>query len=231
MTTFPRTPLTVPPLENGDRLSRDEFERRYAAMPQMKKAELIGGVVYVAAALRFGSHAEPHSFLMTWLGLYFAATPGVRIGDNPTVRLDDQNAPQPDGILRLEPALGGRSRISSDDYVEGPPELAVEVSASTATVDLQDKKAVYRRHGVQEYIVWQVFDRKIDWFHLDAGRYVDLESDDNGICSSQVFPGLWLDREAMVQGNLAQVLAVVQQGLQSPEHQAFVDTLNSIQGA
>lgn len=231
MTTFPRTPLTVPPLENGDRLSRDEFERRYAAMPQLKKAELIEGVVYVAAALRFGSHAEPHSFLMTWLGLYFAATPGVRIGDNPTVRLDDKNAPQPDGILRLEPAFGGRSRISSDDYVEGPPELAVEVSASTATVDLQDKKAVYRRHGVQEYIVWQVFDHKISWFYLDNDCYVDLGPDEDGLCRSRVFPGLWLDREAMVQGNLAQVLAKLNQGLQSTEHQAFVEKLQSTQGA
>lgn len=231
MTTFPRTPLTVPPLENGDRLSRDEFERRYAAMPQMKKAELIEGVVYVAAALRFGSHAEPHSFLMTWLGLYFAATPGVRIGDNPTVRLDDKNAPQPDGILRLEPAFGGRSRISRDDYVEGPPELVMEVSASTATVDLQDKKAVYRRHGVQEYIVWQVFDHKISWFYLDNDRYVDIEPGGDGLCRSRVFPGLWLDREAMVQGNLAQVLARLNQGLQSTEHQAFVEKLQSIQGA
>ncbi|TVQ12300.1 MAG: Uma2 family endonuclease [Leptolyngbya sp. DLM2.Bin27] len=231
MTTFPRTPLTLPPLENGDRLSRAEFERRYAAMPQMKKAELIEGIVHVAAALRFGSHAEPHSFLMAWLVLYVAATSGVRVGDNPTVRLDPDNLPQPDGILRLEPELGGRSRISSDDYVEGPPELVVEVSASTATVDLQDKKAVYRRNGIQEYLVWQVFDRKIDWFYLDADRYVDLEPGDDGLCRSRVFPGLWLDRGAMVQGNLAQVLAVVQQGLQSSEHQAFVERLQSIQGA
>ena len=231
MTTFPRTPLTVPPLENGDRLNRDEFERRYAAMPQLKKAELIEGVVHVAAALGFGSHAEPHSFVMTWLGLYFAATPGVRIGDNPTVRLDGKNAPQPDGILRLEPELGGRSRISSDDYVEGPPELAVEVSASTATVDLQDKKAAYRRHGVQEYIVWQVFDRRIDWFYGEAGRYADLEPGADGLCRSRVFPGLWLDREAMVQGNLALVLARLNQGLQSSEHRAFVEKLQSTQGA
>ncbi len=230
MTTFPRTPLTVPPLENGDRLSRDEFERRYGAMPQLKKAELIEGIVHMAAALRFGSHAEPHSFLMTWLGLYVAATPGVRIGDNPTVRLDATNAPQPDGILRLEPQCGGRSRISSDDYVEGPPELVVEVSASTATFDLQDKKAVYKRNGVQEYIVWQVYDRRIDWFYLEAGQYIDLQLSADGICRSLVFPGLWFDRDAMIKGDLTQVLAVVQQGIQSPEHQLFVDQLQSPQG-
>lgn len=148
MTTFPRTPLTVPPLENGDRLSRAKFERRYAAMPQMKKAELIERVVHVAAALHFGSHAEPHSFMMARLVLYVAVTPGVRVGDNPTVRLDALNAPQPDGILRLEPDCGGRSHITSDDYVEGPPELVIDVSASTATFDLGDKKTIYARNGV-----------------------------------------------------------------------------------
>jgi hypothetical protein len=132
-----------PPLENGDRLSRDEFERRYAAMPHLKKAELIEGVVYVPAALRFerGSaptkrrqaqvssrnHAEPHSQIMTWLGVHQAFTRKVKIGDNPTVRLDLDNAPQPDAVLLID---GGSARISSDDYVEGAPELIVEIAAS-----------------------------------------------------------------------------------------------------
>lgn len=58
----------LPPLENGDRLSRYEFERRYRAMPHLKKAELIEGVVYIAAAaLRFKSHGQPHAHLMGWL--------------------------------------------------------------------------------------------------------------------------------------------------------------------
>ncbi len=30
---------SIPPLENGDRLNRDEFEQRYEAMPSLKKAE------------------------------------------------------------------------------------------------------------------------------------------------------------------------------------------------
>src|SRR5690242_6337929 len=116
----------VPALESGDHLSRSEFERRYEAMPALKKAELIEGVVYVGSPVRMDVHAEPHASVITWLGTYRAATPGVRLGDNPTVRLDLDNEPQPDALLRLEPAAGGRSRVDEDGYVEGPPELVVE---------------------------------------------------------------------------------------------------------
>lgn len=67
MVTTPKQPLTIPPLENGDRLSRAEFERRYQAMPQVKRAELIEGVVYMASPLRLKSHGEPHGDLIGWL--------------------------------------------------------------------------------------------------------------------------------------------------------------------
>jgi Uma2 family endonuclease len=217
--------LAIPPLESGDRLTRDEFEQRYAAMPQLKKAELIEGVVYVPAALRFRSHGQPHGDLITWLGVYRAFTPHTALGDNPTVRLDDQNEPQPDAVLLIEAAAGGQVRISADDYVEGAPELVAEVAASSASIDLGDKLRVYRRNGVQEYLVWRVFDGQIDWFRLDGENYLPFQPDQQGIIHSQVFPGLWLDSTALLNGNMPQVLAVLQQGIQSDEHQQFVQRL------
>ncbi|NEQ99787.1 MAG: Uma2 family endonuclease [Cyanothece sp. SIO2G6] len=217
--------LTVPPLENGDRLSRQEFEHRYAAMPNGPKAELIEGTVYMAAALRFEPHAEPHADLIGWLWTYKIMTPGVRLGDNPTIRMDQDNEPQPDVVLCLDESVDGQSSISSDGYVEGAPELIAEISASTASIDLGTKRQVYRRNGVQEYLVWRVFDQRLDWFCLQGDDYVALESDAQGILRSQVFPGLWLDREALIVGNMQQVMAVLQAGLASPEHQAFVATL------
>jgi Uma2 family endonuclease len=217
--------LKIPPLENGDRLNRFEFERRYNAMPHLKKAELIEGVVYMAAALRFRSHAQPHGRIMGWLLLYETATSGVVMGDNPTVRLDLDNEPQPDAVLLIEESCGGQARISEDDYIEGKPELIVEVAASSATIDLGDKKRAYRRNGIQEYLVWQVFDQRIDWFRLEAGEYVNLQPDAAGIIRSQVFSGLWLDRNALLAGNMQQVLAVLQAGINSAEHQAFVQQL------
>ncbi|MDZ8104784.1 MAG: Uma2 family endonuclease [Nostoc sp. DedQUE12a] len=219
----------IPPLESGDRLTRPEFERRYNAMPNLKKAELIEGVVYVSSPLRFEPHAEPHANLMGWLWSYKVATPGVRLGDNPTVRLDLDNEPQPDAILLINAACGGQSHLGSDGYVEGAPELVAEVAASSATKDLYDKKRAYRRNGIQEYIVWQVFEQTVSWFSLQNGEYVTLIPNASGIIESQIFPGLWLDVSALVNDNMQQVLAVLQQGLNSPEHQAFVEQLKKSQ--
>ncbi|NER02441.1 MAG: Uma2 family endonuclease [Okeania sp. SIO3C4] len=209
----------LPPLENGDRLTRLEFERRYQAMPELKKAELIQGVVYMASPLRFQPHAEPHGRLITWLGVYQAATPQVQMGIEPTVRLDIDNEPQPDGVLLINPESGGQSRLSDEGYIEGAPELVVEIAASSATIDLGDKKLAYQRSGVREYIVWQVFEQKIDWFSLKDGDYISLVPDERGVICSVVFPGLWLDISAMLAGNMQQVLTVLQAGIKSKENQ------------
>ncbi|MGB8701657.1 MAG: Uma2 family endonuclease, partial [Thermosynechococcaceae cyanobacterium] len=202
MATSFSKPTALPPLENGDRLTRQEFERRYNAMPEVRKAELIEGIVYMASALRFRPHAKPHGYLMTWLGVYEASTPQIEMGIEPTVRLDIDNEPQPDGVLLINPECGGHSTLSEDGYLEGAPELVAEIAASSATIDLGDKKRSYRRNGAQEYIVWQVFEQKIDWFVLEDGDYVSLLADEQGVIRSQVFPGLWLDSEAILQGNM-----------------------------
>jgi Uma2 family endonuclease len=220
----PQTTPIIPPLENGDRLTCDEFERRYAAMPHLKKAELIEGVVYVPAALRFRSHGQPHADLIIWLGMYKIVTPKVELGDNPTVRLDLDNEPQPDAVLLID---GGQARISSDDYIEGAPELVVEVAASSAAYDLYDKKRAYRRNGVREYLVWRVYDQQLDWFSLEAGEYIKLEPDNDGIMRSQVFPGLWLATSQLLSGKMKEVLAVLQQGLNSVEHKQFSQRLST----
>ena len=212
-------------LENGDRLTRQEFERRYQALPQIKKAELIEGVVYVPSPLRFEKHAKPHACIIGWLALYSAATPGVDLADNATVRLDWDNEPQPDALLRIATEKGGQSHINEDDYVEGAPELIAEIASSSASYDLHDKLTAYRRNGVQEYIVWQVYDQKLDWFSLQNGQYVNLVPDQEGVIRSQIFPGLNLPVEALLSGNLQQVLEEVQKGIQGEEHKAFVAKL------
>lgn len=217
--------VNLPPLENGDRLTQYEFERRYQAMVQVKKAELIEGVVYVASPVRATKHGRPHAKVMTWLGTYCAATLGVDLQDNATVRLDADNEPQPDALLRIEPEVGGNSRITEDDYIEGSPELIAEIAASSASYDLNDKLNAYRRNGVKEYIVWQMYENRLDWFILKEGRYISLEADESGIIRSEVFPGLWLSINALLAGNLAEVLSVLQEGLQRNEHQKFIERL------
>ena len=215
----------VPPLKHGERLTRDEFERRYEAMPHLKKAELIEGVVYMPSPVRIDLHGRPHAQIMAWLGAYWIATPGVDLADNSTVYLDSNNEPQPDALLRIEPAQGGRSRIIDKGYVEGPPELIVEIAGTSADYDLQDKLEVYRRCGVQEYIVWQTQDRRLDWFQLVNGEYVAFVPNAEGVIESQVFPGLRLAVAALLAGDRAHVSSELQTGLQTTAHAAFVERL------
>ncbi len=213
----------IPPLRSGDHLTRDEFERRYQAMPHVDKAELIEGVVYMPSPVSAEDHGEPHFDFITWLGVYRARTPQVRGGDHATLRLDLDNEPQPDGYLRLLPEYGGQARLV-DGYVTGAPELIVEIAASSASYDLHEKLHAYRRNGVREYVVWRVWDEIIDWFVLRSGRFEQLALAD-GIYRSEVLPGLWLEPAAVLRGDLARVLEVLQQGLASPEHAAFVTAL------
>jgi Uma2 family endonuclease len=165
------------------------------------------------------SHSRPHAQLLVWLGTYSAATPRVDLGDNVTVRLDQINEVQPDALLRLET---GQSRISADDYIEGAPELVAEIASSSAAIDLHRKLRVYLRSGVQEYLVWRTLDEQLDWFELRDGEYVPLEPDEAGVSRSRVFPGLWLHIPALLDGDLAKVLAQLQIGLHSAEHADFL---------
>lgn len=215
----------VPQLENGDHLTRDEFERRYDAMPDLKKAELIEGVVYMPSPVRLRKHGQPHTRLGWWLTHYEVGTPGVGAADNTSIRLDLDNMPQPDAFLFILPECGGQARISEDDYIEGAPELVAEVASSSASYDLHEKQSVYRRSSVLEYVVWRVLDQRLDWFVLRRGRYEPMALPADGVLRSKVFPGLWLDPPALLAGDLAKVLAVLQQGLQSPEHTDFVNRL------
>lgn len=218
-----------PPLESGDQLSLPEFERRYHAHPEIKKAELIEGVVYVASPVSARLHGDPHFDAITWLGLYRTMTPNLRGSDNATLRLDLQNEPQPDALLRLPEASGGKAYIAADGYLEGPPELIVEVASSSASYDLNQKKRVYARNQVPEYIVFETYEQQVHWFVLHQGGYEAQRADAEGVLKSRIFPGLWLQSAAFWAGDMATVFAVLNRGLASPEHAAFVEMLTTKQ--
>jgi Uma2 family endonuclease len=229
--TVPAKPAEAPstdaiaPLENGDRLTRAEFERRYEVMPELKKAELIEGVVHMPSPVRQRSHGRQHSHLNFWLCAYEGGTPGIEVGDNSTVELDLDNMPQPDCLLFIQPEYGGRVRIGTKGYIIGAPDLVAEVASSSASYDLGNKLDTYRRNGAREFMVWRVLDRQIDWFVVHEDRYEPLNAAADGTLHSTVFPGLWLDPAALVRGDLNAVFALVQQGLNSREHIDFAARL------
>lgn len=222
----PAANFSIPPLEPGDHLTVAEFERRYHLHPEVKKAELIEGIVYMPSPVRYAQHGRPHSDLLTWLGVYRAATPAVVSADNTTLRLDEKNEVQPDALLRIETQLGGRSQITEDDYLAGSPELIAEVAASSAAYDLHKKHQLYARSGVQEYLAIQVYEKRIDWFYLTENGYQTLCPNEQGILTSQIFPGLWLLPSAFWD-DLTMLLNVLQKGIASQAHGAFVAMLQS----
>src|SRR5438552_2140608 len=191
----------VPPLENGAHLSAREFLRRYEAMPELKKAELVNGIVYMGSPVRLDQHGEPDSLIQTWLGNYSIATPGVKAATNSTTRLGPDDVPQPDGLLRIVPECGGQAQLDGKGYLQGAPELAVEVAASSASLDVREKLASYRRAGVREYLVWRTEDETVDWWKLEEDEYRLLPAGEDGVVRSRIFPGLWLDTAALLAGD------------------------------
>ncbi len=220
MTTSPRIPV----LRAGDRLTRDEFERRYEAMPDLKKAELLEGVVCMPSPVRYTQHGHPHALLSGWLAVYAAATRGVAHGIDATLRLDFDNEVQPDLMLRVVGPTG-RSRIDHHHYVDGAPELVVEIAASSVSYDLHQKWNVYRRAGVQEYLVLRAEDAAVDWFRLQGGAYERLVADASGVLRSHVFPGLWLDATALLSADDTALHATLRAAIAMPEHALFLARL------
>ena len=221
--TIKKKTVPPPPLKHGEKLTRDEFERRYEAMPHLKKAELIEGVVYMPSPVRTDIHSDPHARIMTWLGVYWTATLGVQCADNATVHLDPNNETQPDALLRIDE--GGTSLLNDKGYIEGAPELIVEIAGTSADYDLHEKLEAYLRNEVAEYIVWRTQEGRLDWFRLVNGEYVPMVPDADGLIESQIFPGLRLAVNALIGGDLATVLSELQKRLEATEHAAFIGQL------
>ena len=210
-----------PTLEPGDHLDQKTFHELYEQTPQDVKAELIEGVVYMPSPLRV-QHGDVHGDVMCWLKLYGAQTPAVRAVDNATTILGEFSEPQPDGSLLIRPEHGGQTRIDDKGYLVGAPELIGEVSLSSVAIDLHAKRRDYERAGVREYVVFILREYKVVWFVRGTSGFVPLDPGADGIFRSPLFGGLWLDADAVLRGETAQVQRVLHQGLASPEHAQFL---------
>ena len=213
----------VPPLVAGDTLDWEEFERRWDATPELKFAELIGGKVYMPPPLGV-EHGERDVDVSFFLRHYAMLTPGTKVAANATCRMLE-DAPQPDACLRILQDYGGKSRVVGK-YLHGTPELVAEVCVSSSAYDLHEKLELYLRAGVPEYLAVLVFEAEVRWFRLQDGQYVQLKPGADGILRSQVFPGLWLDAQALLKSDMPRVVEVLNAGLASAEHAQFAARLN-----
>ena len=214
-------------LENGSSMDQPTFHALYERTPEGFKAELIGGTVYVMSSPVSLDHGKNHSRLVRWLCTYADETAGTEIGDNTTSVLGDESEPQPDAFLVIEPACGGQTSVNPKGIVIGGPEFVAEVANSTASIDLNRKKADYEAAGVKEYAVVLVREKRVAWFAQQLSGLVELQPGPDGLLRSTVFPGLWLDAKGLFDRPPRQLMAALQRGLDSPEHAAFVAELET----
>lgn len=215
------------PLEGGERLDQKTFHARYERMPRRVKAELIGGKVYIMASPLWLPHGRAHARIISWLGIYQAATNGTDLLDNTTAILGDDCEPQPDAMLLILPEFGGQTREGPGGWLEGGPELVVEVAASSQAYDLREKRVDYERYGVKEYVVYAIGPQRVYWWIRRGERFEELAPGSDRIFRSEIFAGLWLDPTALPEPNSSRLHATLHKGLASPEHAAFVAKLQA----
>ena len=215
-------------LVEGQRLDQPAFHALYEAMPPGTRAELIDGVVYMPSPVGL-DHGGAHVPVIMWLGYYAENTPGVEVLDNATTILGWKSEPQPDALLRILPECGGRT-WNEHGYVHGAPELVVEIAKATRYVDLGPKLNDYERAGVLEYVVRTFDPDEIYWFAQEQGALVQRPIGEDGLYRSSVFPGLWLDPVALLDGDTRRLRAVVDMGCAAANMRQFVARLAAARG-
>jgi Uma2 family endonuclease len=210
-------------LVEGQRLDQPTFHALYEAMPPGTRAELINGVVLMSSPVG-PAHGRAQVPTLVWLSYYQENTPGVESLDTTSTALGLKSEPQPDALLCILSEYGGQTRTDRR-FVQGVPELLVEVAHTSRYADLGPKFEDYERVGVLEYVVRAIEPDEVLWFLLRKGRFTDLSPGPDGIYRSEVFPGLWLDPEALVRGDARRLRAVLDLGCATPEHAAFVARL------
>ena len=191
-------------------MSRDEFMRRWEQIPELKQAELIEGVVYLASPVSL-AHGSYDALFVQWLGRYsFAVQKGLKITTNTTVPIGYSTF-QPD-IALFHPA---NAEDADRKYLEHVPDLVVEISHSSRSYDLGPKLAAYRSAGLRDYITVLLEDQRVEWRVLSGARYRLLQPAKDGILRSPNFPGLWLDTLALFPPNERRLFGAIDRGLEA----------------
>jgi Uma2 family endonuclease len=210
-------------LIDGQRLDQPTFHALYEAMAPGTRAELIKGVVRKPIPVEI-EHSLAHVPALVWLSYYQENTTGVEALDNASTALGLKSETQPDGLLRIAPVCGGRTR-NDRGAIRGVPELLVEIAHKSRFADFGPKFDDYESVGVLEYLIRAIEPDEVCWFVLRRGRFADRSPGPDGIIRSEAFPGLWLDPAALIAGDTRRLRTVLDLGCATPEHAAFVARL------
>jgi hypothetical protein len=210
------------PLPHCGRMDQAEFHRRYQSYPPHQKVDLVDGEIYVAPP-RSVCHGALHCDVSYLLHLYKLATPGVAVVGHCSTILDERSEVQPYLSVLLKEEYGGTSHANWEDYICGPAELLVQFTDELGCREMQARRAVFERAGVGEFLAVSVAERQVNWFHFPTGSLI--EPNRRGVSKSRVFPGLWLAFHLIWAEDYPAQLALLDRGLASPEHAAFVKRL------
>ena len=200
--------LQYPQLHNGDRMSREEFLRTWEQIPNLKHAELIKGVVYLASPVSV-AHGSYDTRMNGWLDHYaYISGKDFLVTANTTLLTPDGSSLQPDAAMLNRPHAN-----TAAAYLEDVPDLVVEVAYSSQAYDLGPKMVAYRSAGVREYVVVLLRDQRVEWRVLAGTRYRLLHQPKDGILRSPHHPGLWLDTGALFPLDRQRLYAAIERGV------------------
>jgi len=201
----PRKTRKQPASANGGLVT---FEQFYKLVDEKTRADLLDGKI-----IRDSPAIPIHGMVVTWLTvLLHNYTEKLDLGKvlnaTVTVRLTIYNSPEPDIFFISKKRLG----IIIDKYVNGPPDLCVEViSRSSRKYDRGRKFVLYAEHGVKEYWIIDPLKNTVEWFENHDGEFVQIQPDAQGRLHSKILPGFWLKPEWLAANPLPVVLEVLQE--------------------
>ncbi len=184
------------------------FEKFYDRAEQSKKYDLIDGKVIRDAPV-IDKHGRVVAWLMHALMNYVEQFDLGEVLTAPvTVRLSNYQGPQPDVLFVSKQ----RKHIVLEKYIDGPPDLCVEVtSPSTRKLDRGRKLVLYADHGVQEYWIIDPLGNTVDFFENLNGEWRLIPPDEKQRLRSKVLPGFWLKPEWLIGATLPPVMPALQE--------------------
>lgn len=137
----------------------------YVTWPDDERWELIDGEAYNMTPAPSVRHQKIANNLNILLSTHPKKRAECFVGIAPTdVVFSDPDVVQPDVFVVCD-----EDKITEPN-IQGAPDLIIEViSPNTALKDKREKKALYERYGVREYIILDPTDQYVERFVLEEG--------------------------------------------------------------
>jgi Uma2 family endonuclease len=208
MAYFVKKPDKKPSIQEANASGLVTFEKFYEIVEENVKADLLDGKI-----IRDSPAIPRHSHVVTRLGRLIGDFAekfdiGEVFGATASVRLSKYQGPEPDVFFIRK----SRLRIMGEKYIDGPPDLCVEViSKSSRKIDRGRKFVLYAEHGVKEYWIVDPLRNTVEFYENHDGAWVEIKPDERGRLHSKVLPGFWFNPKWLSKDLLPPVSEMLQE--------------------